>query len=1113
MTVTETIDPSEGSRAAYVDDLNVVFLIDITGSMSAQIAGVKQMVSSFCQTERPGIRLHIWTFTEDAKHCYVTSSPDLSARALVSYAEKLNLCRPPDMSVSASGGDGPENVVAGVSLLKERFPKNKENVLCFIITDNSPHHKSFGMSAEATTERQWLAAKGYVDTDIFKVLNQVIEDVNVTFVPIIYGREACNDVWYHQAVLMTGGLLLSPAQASAATLAKGLEAILRLLQTTTLANRVDPAEVGEVAQKLQNSFSFIPLDNGNFQPRDSEPDNRQQIYNASHGGASSNGLEAAMIGLVSTTCDRFSGKKAGKRIRTIHPSVVINSIRVFVMSMLQAAGRDDLVDSKALETCHAALLKALEIPFGVDFDAAQVEFLKNMVGKMLEMNKKPVAESTKGLAELRSVSADHDDEEEEDDNEEPSAFGHPVQCLVTLESAVSVLKELEEPPSSGASEDDLKPWMELAMSLCMVRLVDLNFPKDPITGGPDFADAWSSRVRNVSLASVLSAAAAATLRSSEGGDGETFRDPLTNRKHSSALILAHPNDPILSCAYRSLTYLPGLHGIIQSYLVSGGLRIFPSLAPGIQAASLVQLLDPGRKSVRWDAESKQLRLPAALWEVVRCLLHSLKIAGPTPAKKVVKAIREGEGLNPADAIPKLLAGIIGFLNRRSPDEPVDVEVFKNLSRQLAEEITGAAVATFESYVKQSEASGAPVSYARFITPAALASALVGDDKLDAVPEDFDPLQRLHPIEEFLDAFVPSTSRAKTVERLPIPSARSQIASIVEKVKKTNVFERSAATVRVLQRVLVADVKEADADKALAAALEHPFVQAEVTDDGLAHIMAASVILGSRSGRYETVAAPEGKPTGPPQWRRLRFDETPFANSARKIVKDAFKDQLKAWSELRATVARSRVIQMAVALVKDQPSVLESAEAAEEGLKTCRVEYVGRVTVLQRMDVVAVLERLSPEALATVGVALVLGTNWTTEPPSQLRRRAAQILDIISLHIPPETSNKISIAMKAREVCQRETPNRHGHTRENPYPGRYGWTEDYAKKRRAVGSHFAKRLALMKQFTMFRVRVLEMDLAMEQKVECERMFSKYEDSTYDVLVAAIQKVVPSAVPDL
>ncbi|KAJ3116657.1 hypothetical protein HDU96_009110 [Phlyctochytrium bullatum] len=300
--------------------------------------------------------------------------------------------------------------------------------------------------------------------------------------------------------LMTYGiiklcLLLSPAQASAATLAKGLEAILRLLQTTTLANPVDPAEVGEVAQKLQNSFSFIPLDKGNFQPRDSEPDNRQQVYNASHGGASSTGLEAAMIGLVSTTCDRFSGKKAGKRIRTIHPSVV------------------------ALEICHAALLKALEIPFGVDFDAAQVEFLKNMVGKMLEMNKKPVAKSTKGLVELRSVSADHDDEEDDDNDEELRTFGHPVQCLVTLESAVSVLKELEEPPSSGASEEDLKGWMELAMSLWMVRLVDLNFPKDPITGGPDFADAWSSRVRNVSLASVLSAAAAATLRSSERGDG------------------------------------------------------------------------------------------------------------------------------------------------------------------------------------------------------------------------------------------------------------------------------------------------------------------------------------------------------------------------------------------------------------------------------------------------------------------------------------------------------------------------------------------------------------------------------------------------------------------
>ncbi|ORY33586.1 hypothetical protein BCR33DRAFT_519755 [Rhizoclosmatium globosum] len=107
--------------------------------MGNQIEGVKQMMRTFCATERPGVQVHIWSFTENARSCFVcTSKPNLTNVELLEYVANLKLSRPIDHPLEvAHGDDAPENVTAAVAQLALNFD-HTDNVLAFIITDAPP---------------------------------------------------------------------------------------------------------------------------------------------------------------------------------------------------------------------------------------------------------------------------------------------------------------------------------------------------------------------------------------------------------------------------------------------------------------------------------------------------------------------------------------------------------------------------------------------------------------------------------------------------------------------------------------------------------------------------------------------------------------------------------------------------------------------------------------------------------------------------------------------------------------------------------------------------------------------------------------------------------------
>ncbi|KAJ3097644.1 hypothetical protein HDU97_004704 [Phlyctochytrium planicorne] len=1153
MTVTIDDDGASGSSGKI---LNVVFLIDITGSR---------------------IRIHIWTFTEEGRNCYVTSSPPvMTPEQLVNYARSIQLCCPPGIpGVSASGGDGPENVVAGIALLKEKFAESRENVLCFIITDANPHHKAHGSSGTAQAEKEWLRARGF-DTDIFKVLNGIIEEVNVTFVPVLYFGNQTNK-FYQQAAVTTGGLILCPQKSDPETLANGLEIIMKLLQATTLAGRADPVEVARLSNNLQG-FGFCMIPEDEFEPLDEDPyavpEDREL------GVARTTGMDAALMGLMETACDRFTGKRSAKRIKGVNPKVVVASVKFLVMAILKACGRKDLVGDK-LESYAASLI--------VDLKAANVPELEmKLAEELLELSKNsPVLVGDEALKYAGFVEDIVEEVMDEDGTNSfvKSAVGSPVQCIVTLESALSVLAELAETPSTV---DEMKPWMELIMQVCMVRLIDIRFMKDPLTGLDDFADAWSARINEISTASVMSAAAAAELRVGIS-DGTSFKCPLTAKEFSSVLLLSHPDDPVLGCAYRFLTHLPALYGVIQSYLVSGGLSVFPSLGAGLQAASLFHLSQPAKragKGIRWQEAPPRVVISQANWEVTRCLLLSLREHAFAPASTVVKSLRSGKGLNPEDAVPKLIAGIVGYLNplkkvQAVKDGCVPVPKFKTslriLLKQLFEEMAGAAIGSFYNFVAQQERDGKVPEAGRFVLPEDIAKALVSTEGEPLFSDAFDPTTTQHVIEKYIQGTDEGASSS-----FVNAAVRSLMAS-------TQLFKDLCEHYRILVRLLlVANVYERDPEKAFEGTKAHGLPEAlvkaamsarspstsplptlegedrptetllsvtatapvtlpsadeilakEPTDEELLSIMAIGAVLKSRTGRYTMEVDETGATIVPPVWKKLPEEDYPIAKLCRKLVADTFASNLKEWNAARAAHAKDTLFAKVVDLASNLPAfeepdlaAIEGDEAKAEAIKAAKkkhrsgieatlasftVNIFGKVYKLQRMQVPTLLTLIPASALPVLGMLLVVGKEWTPEPPSQLVRHINPILEAFGTNITLSKQEGIRAILSARPICQRKAPdfNRHGHNAENPYPGVFGWTQSYEDKVAASGKVSSgvmkRRMGIMKRFVDIKNAVF----ALEDAVLRGTLTQILDSREWDVnglprLTAKIQNALPARV---
>jgi hypothetical protein len=111
----EAAAPSPVPPAAAPPSVRLLFIVDITGSMSAELeackGAMKGMVHLLTDNHAAGqLSFAVITFTESESGCYTSLFESTSAEAAQDYMNGIKLCRPPEEpGVTADGDDGPEN--------------------------------------------------------------------------------------------------------------------------------------------------------------------------------------------------------------------------------------------------------------------------------------------------------------------------------------------------------------------------------------------------------------------------------------------------------------------------------------------------------------------------------------------------------------------------------------------------------------------------------------------------------------------------------------------------------------------------------------------------------------------------------------------------------------------------------------------------------------------------------------------------------------------------------------------------------------------------------------------------------------------------------------------
>lgn len=986
--------------------LQVVFLLDITGSMGSQIEGVKQMISEFCKVDRPSVDVHIWTYTESSNACYVSKSPiNLKSEGLVNYARSIKLSCPPDFPevTGASGGDGPENVVAGVASLLDSFDSS-DNLLCFIITDDSPHHKCFGNSGEALAEREWLTKKEFENIDIFAILNEVLESLNVTFIPVLYGN-SCNNVWYQQATIVSEGVILCPNNSDSTVLASGIGALLDAFQKLSVHRDVQLAAQIDM-EKLSQGFSMLLINEDELEIFEEDPKENNKVSKVWPKSKGAKEIEAQLLGLFATTCNRFAGKKATKRCRTVNSLQISASIRVLVLSMLYAID-SKFQNSDKLNECVAALQDFLEK--STDEKAKwEAKLLNQFISEL---------ESIKVKLSVVQIPA--------------SEAIQPVKCVLTLESALEYLQGLSQDP---ATESEISAWMEIVLQLSMCRLMFVNFPLD-ISGKPDFADAWSASIRYLEQATVLSAFSALQIRELPAC---IYRDPVTRRENNTALILAHPNDLQLSAIYKSLSAFPSLQGLIQSHLLSGGFKVFPSIVFGLQASTLWHFLRVQHDGVSFtDSE----------WEIVRCLAWSLTQSFQTPASDVVSSISNSKGLNPVDNFPKIMAAFISYFSKHQVTQIEATLIF----RLLFEELSGDSVnfnlrkrAKNEENKGKKEDNDEKSDPDQLPTDKEIAECIINTANID----DFDPCSGLPECERII----------KGSEKLPA----DYFAKLAQIVRNSKAFKMTESVFYVFCDLLQCDLTQ---PKVAIAFDSYPGVSYRysslINSNELSEIYLESILLKKRTGRYlldDTTKV----------WKRESLDRVNaevLEKATLELIKDYFAPCIGIWITKRKAYAYNQIILTV--------SNIEGSSFEEFNTQLAEVKCtVADITIkLSRMEVLECLDTIKPDhpnyqnRLRNLGMALITG-DWTPAPACQLRRSVQLILKKFETF--DDLKEIIQKEILKEPVCCRpaDKPNRHGHTGDNIYPGLLCWSQEYEDHIMKIKKKRSIHLERMKEFTLY-----------------------------------------------
>lgn len=246
--------------------INLVFLLDITGSMADELAGVKQTVRHLVDSvfeEDYAVMITIVTFTESSQGCFVTTDSFTDGEEARNFVMSIKLCTPPGQpSVNANGGDGDENQKAALAELLTL--DNTMPTIAFLITDAGPHLLAETRTREAEHEINFLKEKhAIIDSDMFNVLAlvQAHFEGNLIVNIVKYVKNSDHRM-YGSIAKKFDGVLIEPKVRDAQRLASGLMVILSKMFDRCAGGTFTAASETEstVSEAALDTFIFYDLE-------------------------------------------------------------------------------------------------------------------------------------------------------------------------------------------------------------------------------------------------------------------------------------------------------------------------------------------------------------------------------------------------------------------------------------------------------------------------------------------------------------------------------------------------------------------------------------------------------------------------------------------------------------------------------------------------------------------------------------------------------------------------------------------------------------------------------------------------------------------------------------
>ncbi|RLN61380.1 hypothetical protein BBJ29_008427 [Phytophthora kernoviae] len=548
--------------------INLAFLLDITGSMSNELQGVKETVRHLVASvfeEEYSVMITIVTFTESSQGCYVTNHSFTDGDEAAAFISSVKLCVPPGHRyVSANGGDGDENQKAAFAELLTL--DNTMPTIAFLITDAGPHLVADTQTREAQHEVTYLKEKhSIVDPDMFNVLElvQTHFDGNLIVNIVKYIKNSDHRM-YGSIAKKFDGVLIEPKVRSAKELANGLMVILSKMFDRCAWGGMNAATTEAETETTESDASldtFIFYDLDAFSVPTCEGDVKKNSPPVA--GNTRDVLFAFLDRATVVVGDRFN-KRA-----------------------IAASGLQEQVE--LLLTIAQCLTGRLSYNDALDRATGLVEKVRGLMPEDNQSHLKLTAESL------------------------PDVLQQKITTTSQLEASVSAITLLttEEATEDALEEEnvfDPTTVLQTAGGLFLAHLAVLQLPVK--NGKPDFMDAWSAVITKISPDVVTARDFLTLVGSEEATSGLSIRA----RDYNYAQLVANPEDALGSALVRAASGTQVLD-ILTGLLAGAPAGLFcPNMFRGTLSASLMALI-----------EQRDEPLSDFQWELVAKLVHSIRL--------------------------------------------------------------------------------------------------------------------------------------------------------------------------------------------------------------------------------------------------------------------------------------------------------------------------------------------------------------------------------------------------------------------------------------------------------------------------------------------------------